>query len=245
MRPIVNLSNFGSVHCGCEGRFLSGSPCRSQSRRNRMTLVVVLLFVFAASASQPHAGVSFHLPFQCLCVLPYAKQYGLRPLLSNLWGWCHRPSCHACRRPWIWGLGVPLASCPQRMSFGKRPSSMRSTWPNQRRRLWLSSEYMLTRSNMSLYGDTVLPGDAKDTLEAPHVEGVEATLLAHVCGSRFAALEESAQHTGLIDPHLGVLSEHLSIPYYFDQLCLRDCGFSDPLFISVSSERLLEMFDPR
>ena len=30
-------------------------------------------------------------------------------------------------------------------------------------------------------GDAVLPGDAEDTLEAPHVEGVEAALLAHVC----------------------------------------------------------------
>ena len=55
MRPVVNLSNFGSVHCGCEGRILSGSPCRSQ---NRMTVAVVQLFVFAASSSQPHAGVS-------------------------------------------------------------------------------------------------------------------------------------------------------------------------------------------
>ena len=32
-------------------------------------------------------------------------------------------------------------------------------------------------------GDTVLPGDVEDTLEAPHVEGVEAALLAHVCGT--------------------------------------------------------------
>ena len=58
-------------------------------------------------------------------------------------------------------------------------------------------------------GDTVLPGDAEDTLEAPHVEGVEAALLAHVCGPRFTAIEEGAQHTGLVDSHLGVLSEHL------------------------------------
>ena len=58
-------------------------------------------------------------------------------------------------------------------------------------------------------GDTVLPGDAEDTLEAPHVEGVEAVLLAHVCGPRFTAIEEGAQHTGLVDCHLGVLSEHL------------------------------------
>ena len=61
---LVKLNNFGSVHCGCEGRFLSGNPCRSQSRRNRMTLVVVCFLLFAASSSQPHAGVSFQLPFQ-------------------------------------------------------------------------------------------------------------------------------------------------------------------------------------
>ena len=45
----------------------------------------------------------------------------------------------------------------------------------------------------------VLPGDAEDTLEAPHVEGVEVALLAHVCGPRFATIEEGAQHTGLVD----------------------------------------------
>ena len=42
-------------------------------------------------------------------------------------------------------------------------------------------------------GDTVLPGDAEDSLEAPHVEGVKAAPLAHVCGPRLAAIEEDAQ----------------------------------------------------
>ena len=37
------------------------------------------------------------------------------------------------------------------------------------------------------------------------MEDVEAALL-HVCGPRFAAIEEGAQHTGLVDSHLGVLS---------------------------------------
>ena len=40
------------------------------------------------------------------------------------------------------------------------------------------------------------------------MEGVEAALLAHVCGPRFAAMEEGAQYTGLLHSHLGVLSEH-------------------------------------
>ena len=87
MRPVVNLSNFGSVHCGCECRFLSGSSCRCQSRRNRMTLVVVLLFVFAASSSQPHTGVSFHLPFQCLCVLPDANLHVTIAGIFESMGW--------------------------------------------------------------------------------------------------------------------------------------------------------------
>ena len=50
------------------------------------------------------------------------------------------------------------------------------------------------------------------------MEGIEAALLAHVCGPRFAAIEEGAQHTGLVDSHIGVLSEHLIFPYSFGQL---------------------------
>ena len=50
------------------------------------------------------------------------------------------------------------------------------------------------------------------------MEGVEAALLAHVCCPRFAAIEKGAQHTGLVDSHLGVLSEHLIFPYSFGLL---------------------------
>ena len=83
-------------------------------------------------------------------------------------------------------------------------------------------------------GDTILPGDAEDTLEAPLVEGVESALLAHVCCPRFAAIEEGAQHTGLVDSHLGVLSEHLIFPYSFGQLGHSACGFSDaPVYLRV------------
>ena len=83
-------------------------------------------------------------------------------------------------------------------------------------------------------GDTVLPGDAEDTLEAPHVESVEAVLLAHICGPRFAAIEEGAQHTGLVDSHLGVLGEHLIFSYSFGQLGRSACGFSNvPVYLSV------------
>ena len=93
-------------------------------------------------------------------------------------------------------------------------------------------------------GDTILPCDAEDTLEAPHVEGVEGALLAHVCCPRFAAIEEGAQHTGLVDSHLGVLSEHLIFPYSLVSLAIVHAAFPMRLFISVSSERLLEMFEP-
>ena len=83
-------------------------------------------------------------------------------------------------------------------------------------------------------GDTVLSGDAEDTLEAQHVEGFEAALLAHVCGPRFAGIEEGVQQTGLVDSHLGVLSEHLIFSYSFGQLGHRACGFSDaPVYLSV------------
>ena len=59
-------------------------------------------------------------------------------------------------------------------------------------------------------------------------------LLAYVCGPRFAAVEEGAQHTCLVDSHIGVLSEHLIFPYSFGQLGHSDCGFSDALvYLSV------------
>ena len=67
------------------------------------------------------------------------------------------------------------------------------------------------------------------------MEGVEAAHLAHVCGPRFAAIEEGAQHSGLVDSHLGVLSEHLIFPYsFFGQLGHSACGLSDaPVYLSV------------
>ena len=66
------------------------------------------------------------------------------------------------------------------------------------------------------------------------MEGVEVALLAHVCVPRFAAIEEGAQHTGLVDSHLGVLSEHLIFPYSFGQLGHSACSFSDaPVYFCV------------
>ena len=66
------------------------------------------------------------------------------------------------------------------------------------------------------------------------MEGVEAALLAHVCGPRFAAIEEGAQHKGLVYSHLGVLSEYLMFPYFFGQHGHSACGFSDaPIYLSV------------
>ena len=94
-------------------------------------------------------------------------------------------------------------------------------------------------------GDTILPCDVEDTLDAPQVEGVEAALLAHVCCPRFAAIEEGAQHTCLVDSHLGVLSEHLFSHTLLVSLVIVHAAFPMRLFISVSSERLLDMFDPR
>ena len=94
-------------------------------------------------------------------------------------------------------------------------------------------------------GDTILPCDAEDTLEAPHVEGVEAALLAHVCCPRFAAIEEGAQHTGLVDSHLVFSVSILFSHTLLVSLAIVHAAFPMRLFISVSSERLLEMFDPR
>ena len=58
--------------------------------------------------------------------------------------------------------------------------------------------------------------------------------MEHVYGPRFAAIEEGAQHTGLVDSHLCVLSEHLIFPYSFGHLGHSDSGFSDvPVYLSV------------
>ena len=69
------------------------------------------------------------------------------------------------------------------------------------------------------------------------MEGVEAALLAHVCGPRFAATEEGAQHTSLVDSHLGVLSEHLISHSLLVSLAIMHAAFPMRLFISVFSER--------
>ena len=88
-------------------------------------------------------------------------------------------------------------------------------------------------------GDTILPGDAEDTLEAPLVEGVESALLAHVCCPRFAAIEEGAQHTGLVDSLLVFSVSILFSHTLLVSLAIVHAAFPMRLFISVSSERLI------
>ena len=47
------------------------------------------------------------------------------------------------------------------------------------------------------------------------MEGVKAALLAMVDGQRFAAVEEGARHSGLVDSHLGVPNQHLGFTASF------------------------------
>ena len=52
--------------------------------------------------------------------------------------------------------------------------------------------------------DPILPGDAQETSEVAHVEGIQSLLLVRVQGPGLATIEKSAQYAGLVDPHLGV-----------------------------------------
>ena len=52
------------------------------------------------------------------------------------------------------------------------------------------------------YGHCVLPGYAKDTVDASHVEGTESFLLSGICGPRLAAAHQCADETSIIHYHL-------------------------------------------
>ena len=77
-------------------------------------------------------------------------------------------------------------------------------------------------------GDAVLPGDAKESAEAAHVESIQPAFLVGVEGPCFTAVEESAQYTGLVDSHLGVCGEHGVVPHSLCQTCQCCCCLANP-----------------
>ncbi len=60
--------------------------------------------------------------------------------------------------------------------------------------------------------DLVLPGDAQESCEVTHVKGIQPSLLVRVQGPGLAVIEKSAQHAGLIYPHLVVECQHSVVP---------------------------------
>ena len=58
-----------------------------------------------------------------------------------------------------------------------------------------------TRQDISV-GYFILPGYSQDTADASQVECVEPSLLPGICSPRLAAIEQCADHTGIVDCHL-------------------------------------------
>ena len=67
-----------------------------------------------------------------------------------------------------------------------------------------------------LVWDTVLPDDAQNPSEVVQVEGTESAFLVGVQSPFFTAIEQHAEHAGLIHLHLGVAGQHGVFP---DHLC--------------------------
>ena len=67
-----------------------------------------------------------------------------------------------------------------------------------------------------LVWDMVLPSDAQNSSKAAQVEGIEFVFLVGVQSPFFTAIEQHAEHTGLIHLYLGVDGQHGVFP---DPLC--------------------------
>ena len=67
-----------------------------------------------------------------------------------------------------------------------------------------------------LVWDMVLPGDAQNPSEVVQVEDIESAFLAGVQSPCLTAIEQCAEHTGLIHLHLGVGGQHGA---FSDPLC--------------------------
>ena len=60
--------------------------------------------------------------------------------------------------------------------------------------------------------DLVLPLYVQDTSQPPLVIAVELFLMPRISGPRFTTVEESTEHTGLINVYPGFLSEAGVVP---------------------------------
>ena len=77
--------------------------------------------------------------------------------------------------------------------------------------------------------DTFFPGDVENPFEAAQVEDVESTLLAGVEGSGLAAVEQCAEHIGLVKLRLGANGQQGVVPDPRSKVCQCYRCFDDPL----------------
>ena len=70
----------------------------------------------------------------------------------------------------------------------------------------------------------ILPGDTQNLAEASQVVYVEPLLLPRVGRPGLAPIQESADHTGVIDGHLGFSGQLRVVPYSRSETARRcDC----------------------
>ena len=61
-------------------------------------------------------------------------------------------------------------------------------------------------------GDFVLPGDTKDSAQAPHMDGLKSPFLMRIVRPRFAAVKQGTDDTGPVDFDFGGDSKMFVIP---------------------------------
>ena len=61
--------------------------------------------------------------------------------------------------------------------------------------------------------ETILSGDSNDTLEAPHMEGVEPALLPHVGAPHLTAIKDGVESAVLVGTELVDHCQHFILPY--------------------------------
>ena len=85
----------------------------------------------------------------------------------------------------------------------------------------------------------------QDTSQPPLVKAVELFLMPRICGPGFTTVEESTEHTGLINVYPGFLSEVGVVPTHWFSLAITAVALAILLLTSTSMESEFEIVDPR
>ena len=100
-------------------------------------------------------------------------------------------------------------------------------------------------SQDTLVWDTVLSGDAQNPSEVVQVESIESVFLVGVQSLYITAIEQCAEHTGLIHLHLGVSGQLGAFQTLFTRQAIAVATLPIHVYSSASKETLLEMTEPR